>query len=332
MTMSVPTPTTLDDSKVDHLLLLIGSNPIPNAVAASLLLNPSGCAYLLFSAATRSIAGYLRHWLTARWHQAGRGMTAVLLDDAVNEVDPSSVENAVRQWAVGRNGSIGLHYTGGTKVMAVHADRALAATLGPMAYRTSYLDPQRGYLYIDTLYPEGGDLDLVIPTGGMVALSLEHIAALHGVNLVPGGHRVPPGRPDLQRVWDGLRAGGARDGDIQFNVDVQIGERVVNRRAFDVLAVIGYQIFAFTLPRHGDRADLKLALFACIERAVRLGGDEARAALICPPGALDPRSIERDVLSIFNFQARVQGVQPYKVFAANDPILPWIQKEIRPHV
>jgi hypothetical protein len=49
-----------DEYKVDHLFLLIGENPLPNYVAANLLLNKGGTAYLVYSTETERSAKRLQ--------------------------------------------------------------------------------------------------------------------------------------------------------------------------------------------------------------------------------------------------------------------------------
>src|SRR5579875_1684181 len=114
--------------KSDQLLLLVGSNPLPNAVAACLLLNDSGAAHLLHSPGTAGIARHLQTWLS------GHKRSSVLIDTAVDASDPLAVVGATEAWldtlpADGSKGSVGLHYTGGTKVMSVHSRRTLREAL-----------------------------------------------------------------------------------------------------------------------------------------------------------------------------------------------------------
>ena len=55
------TEQTIPESwKTDHLILLVGSNPLPNYVAAQLLLNEGGTLHLLHSVQTREIADLIK--------------------------------------------------------------------------------------------------------------------------------------------------------------------------------------------------------------------------------------------------------------------------------
>src|SRR5690349_4341044 len=52
----------LRDYQVDHLLLLVGSNPVPNAVAGKLLTAPGGSITLIHSADGLDLAQRLKSW------------------------------------------------------------------------------------------------------------------------------------------------------------------------------------------------------------------------------------------------------------------------------
>jgi len=311
----------------DHLLLLVGSNPLPNAVAACLLLAPGGTAHLLRSPASDGVADNLGAWL--RDH---RGISVQKVETLVDEGNSMSVASVSSAWvsAYKGKGRIGLHYTGGTKVMSVQSDQALAGGLAVM----SYLDPYGRQLCFDAQQPEQGEEDRYISLGSAVALTIDDIGRLHGVAL-KGSHKAPP---YLRPIWDALTTIGIPEANMRCmaTVEFEVGQRRVQRAVFDVLAVSGYQLFAFTCPqaRAGeelDHAALKRALFACYERARRIGGDEARAALVCPPDCGDPAKITEEMVSSFNLQAQAYGVEAYKVFATDnslrDRVVNWIQQE-----
>jgi hypothetical protein len=52
-----------ENYKVDHLFLLVGENPLPNYVAARLLLNDKGTIYLVHTTGTVKQAERLRNIL-----------------------------------------------------------------------------------------------------------------------------------------------------------------------------------------------------------------------------------------------------------------------------
>lgn len=119
-----------DDRKVDHLILLVGGNPLPNAVAGRLLLKPGGRITLVHSAETHAIAQRLDRWLE------GPGVSQVELR-LTSESVAGEIEAVANKLATPTERT-GLNYTGGTKAMAVHMHRALVNKIEP-AHR-SYLD------------------------------------------------------------------------------------------------------------------------------------------------------------------------------------------------
>ncbi len=111
--------------KVEHLVLLVGGNPLPNAVAGILLAAEGATVTLVQSAktlhspGTGPIAQQLKGWL------ANRRPSLMIECKEVDESNPAAIWRGVCEQleAVGRP-RVGLNYTGGTKAMAVHAYRA----------------------------------------------------------------------------------------------------------------------------------------------------------------------------------------------------------------
>jgi len=157
--------------RTDHLLLLVGTNPLPNLVAAELLLKENGTLYLVYSTETAPVADNLKKYLLARYK--------VQLLPAVKATDAQDIETTLEKLVRGLAGSIGLHYTGGTKAMAVHAYRAVEKARGGKtpAPVFSYLDATTFELRVDPAYHEKVLLE-VKPT-------LRELVALHGNPLRP---------------------------------------------------------------------------------------------------------------------------------------------------
>lgn len=105
--------------KVKHLILLVGSNPLPNAVAGKLLVESGGVISLIHSKHTAEIADRLKNWLENEHKKEG---TVNIRMQEVNESQPPSIYRGVIDILNEVNEkSIGLNYTGGTKMMSVHA-------------------------------------------------------------------------------------------------------------------------------------------------------------------------------------------------------------------
>jgi hypothetical protein len=143
---SVMSTSEFDNYKVNHLFLLIGENPLPNYVAAKLLLKERGVSYLVYTTHTEKPAKRLAKILS------DEGMAQpqlVSLNDY--ESDAYHIKKAISsKLETIKDRRIGLNYTGGTKAMAIHAYRAVFShSQAPYDFVFSYLDPRRLEMCID---------------------------------------------------------------------------------------------------------------------------------------------------------------------------------------
>jgi hypothetical protein len=125
--------------KSDHLFLLVGTNPLPNYVASQLLAAPNTRLYL---AVTDEI---LKMKIPERLLKLlGRDPSDQSQNVPVEASNSIDIYSKVMNRVINTPGSWGLHYTGGKKVMAVHAyravERALAETNRAGQGVFSYLD------------------------------------------------------------------------------------------------------------------------------------------------------------------------------------------------
>jgi hypothetical protein len=136
----IPNPIPVE-LQCDHLFVLVGGNPVPNWVAARLLLKPGGRLYLVHTAGAHGTAGYA--------DRLGRALRLVPPPVPVllkSESDAAGIYAAVQEKVMGlKHGQVGLNYTGGTKAMSVHAYRALEDCLpkGLPAPIFSYLEARK---------------------------------------------------------------------------------------------------------------------------------------------------------------------------------------------
>ena len=98
--------------QTNHLILLIGTNPLPNFVAAQLLLKQGGVVHLICTPDTGEIAKQLKKQLEKK-------KLACHIYPDIKQNRPSSIFESIRSIQIENSGSVGLHYTGGTKAMAV---------------------------------------------------------------------------------------------------------------------------------------------------------------------------------------------------------------------
>lgn len=159
--------------QVDHLFLLVGTNPLPNYVAAKLLARDPATTilYLVHSAGVAGARDALERELADEGFQQIRGVE-------VEEANPANIRKEVTRYARNLMGLVGLNYTGGTKAMAVHAYKALDALAG-LRVQYSYLDART---LVMRLEGHGISTEAIIAdVVARVQVPLEKILALHGL-------------------------------------------------------------------------------------------------------------------------------------------------------
>lgn len=163
-----------EEFRTEHLLLLIGANPLPNYVAARLLTMPESTVHLLHTVATVGFAKAIAALVKADYPQMK------ILYWELDMVDGANIRQQVKTIIkeLDRTVTVGLHYTGGTKAMAVHAYHMLAE-LRPNAI-FSYLDAQTL-----TMRVEYADTSLTrkFPVRFACPVSLTELMTLHGYGL-----------------------------------------------------------------------------------------------------------------------------------------------------
>jgi Card1-like endonuclease family protein len=402
-----------------HLFLLIGSNPLPNAVAAECLATPETTITLLHSKDSFDVAQGMQRWIKSINRREPRLVK-------INESDPSSIFRGVYgELDEVREESIGLHYTGGTKAMSVHAHRAVEFWSAAQQRQGrnvrpvfSYLNPRKLQMVIDPLDPQSGEDPEYLSVGLEVKLTLKDLLDLHGWELESDSTENPilpntslclataHSSPDLGNAWrewlrselfwkaarfeevqvkcaslndvreclaqqpsqppkrrwlskgqlkqvslqwpdtnvlgnvtetmkaevgggeslilgDAARVCGYREPedfckwlnglwlesvvlqalqrisrdcelqDVKMNLHLKTGKDGSGGFEFDVVAIRGYQLFAFSCSSDTEGGFLKLKLFEAVNRARQLGGDEARVALVSC--SKEPEKVEREI-------------------------------------
>ena len=399
---------------VDHLFLLIGGNPLPNAVAAATLLRPGGTIVPIYTPddlpaeeripGTEQVKKRLGRVLEryfqrcgqndASWSDASCHYLSGIPVDPTNAYDINKKVIAYLE-NLEAGTRIGLHYTGGTKAMAVHAHRAARAF--DERVQLSYLDSRSLRIYFDT-NPDSQTHRPFRYVGEQPELSLPELIHLHGWRYTNGIQPLsaqPLAWVDLSQVLREInqdqdhpaltayltwkrrawheddnwkkkryravgsknlpfppgaaqniaaairRAFGLSDDATTFNVraaatafgfrdikdflrwldgswlESQVFEALLQLRdklglhdlamnvkleertgsagtdfEFDVVAMRGYQLFAFSCTTDAGKAKQKLKLFELYMRARQFGGDEACMALVCTSNK--PETVEAE--------------------------------------
>ncbi|RIK36678.1 MAG: hypothetical protein DCC55_26530 [Chloroflexi bacterium] len=153
----------------DNLFVLVGENPLPNYVAAQLLLRSGGTLHLVSSRDTLAIGKRIAN--LAR--QVGCEFSC---PEHPPLEDPGSRFAIVDFFKrVGPlKGSVGLHYTGGTKAMAVHAFQEV---------RQQYSQAVCTYLDARTLEMRHAEERARIPVGLSVKPTVAELVTLHDIPL-----------------------------------------------------------------------------------------------------------------------------------------------------
>ncbi|MDD2443804.1 MAG: DUF1887 family CARF protein [Desulfotomaculaceae bacterium] len=156
------------DYTSDHLFMLIGTNPLPNYVAAKMLARPNTHFYFVHSSNTGHIAAKLIHILELPAKRYNKIQ--------VDEADPHSIYQIISPYAREKKG-IGLNYTGGTKTMAVHAYQAIKEINTDAMF--SYLDARSLKMKISNA---NGNSDEV-SANDKVKITIHEILSLHGLSI-----------------------------------------------------------------------------------------------------------------------------------------------------
>ena len=182
--------------QTDHLILLVGTNPLPNYVAARLLCQPQGKVCLVSSTDTLEIAKRLQSKLLSKDTQTD---IAVELKD----MSPSGVYKSVSELVKSLKGSVGLNYTGGTKAMSVQAYRAVQEHHSDACF--TYLDARTLSMMVDDpCHVRDERVDVALAC----LLTVEDMAGLHGIkfNKFSPAPVLPEVSKLLKEEFEGQRA------------------------------------------------------------------------------------------------------------------------------
>jgi hypothetical protein len=165
------------------LILLVGSNPLPNYLAACAL-RPSRIV-LVYTTETKDAKDRLRREL-ARTLGDDVVLEEAFVDDATCATTVGRVFNSLMPSGGGRD--VLLNYTGGTKVMAAHARLAFSRR-GGQPEDASYLDEGDIHRQARLRFDDGNSQPL--SSDPEIPLTLATVLALHGITHKPREAKIP---------------------------------------------------------------------------------------------------------------------------------------------
>jgi hypothetical protein len=297
----------------DNLILLIGTNPLPNFVVADYFLqnNPNiRTIWLIHSeenkwqAGTSEQADNLERVLRKKWKDHPN------LQFPLEKVSVSDVSDAQKIQADIKNRmmerlkkSQGFHfnYTGGTKSMSTHIYWVLKELEGVKPKSFSYLDA-RNFRLVE-------DYKGVLVEGlrDKISIEFEDLIALHGFDRCNFGKRSKDKEinfseaQEIFRVfktdnkkpqsedgkWFEVYVTGMLKANLDKNVKVLENWQILKpgwdphaNFELDVILLYGYQLTGISCTTSKDLHKCKTKGFEIIQRTNQIGGDEAKAVLI----------------------------------------------------
>lgn len=302
------------------LVLLVGRNPLPNAVSALWLQRQPGVDTVLLMHSPEVFGEAQRTRTLMKGH--GLAEPSIFLISVNPAYSANTTAEKIKD-SVGRYApktDLHINYTGGTKAMGLGARRAAEALAsGHPSVTLSYLDdrPGRHYLRECKLNQEGSisawtsnppASEAPSDLRNRVALGLDELLDLHFVlgskrkwEPFTGGPRRQAYRTKLVGALEAARVQSLPD----WRAAPEPAMLKVGELALHVVTLVGYQLYACNVAepdRDGDddaalrsRKEVKHTAFTSLMFARRLGGEEARVCVASDLTAPDAQDLERDL-------------------------------------
>jgi hypothetical protein len=298
----------------NHLILLIGTNPLPNFVAADYFLQNNKqlqTVWLLHSEENRLQAGTheqvrnLEALLRKRWQGNHANLRFPLEKISLTDVSDAATilreieTKMLRGWQP--NQSFHLNYTGGTKAMSTHVYRRLQELGKRGQHQCSYLDANNFRLVVDDYGVAVDDLRK------KVQVTFDDLISLHGFQKV----KAKNGSIDKSAAIQAYRKfldvqnfpsmKGEDGGDFEKYIFLMLGNKFRSKLTnggeiqhnwlikyptwqvyfeLDIIMLNGYHLTGISCTVSSDKQACKSRGFEIILRTRQIGGDEARAILI----------------------------------------------------
>jgi hypothetical protein len=184
------TQTIPDRYITPYLFLLIGTNPLPNYVAAKLLWDKTATKKKLILIHTDDTLVYAESIKSLLGNALQKDIECVGVDESkpseIFKKVHSKMEDLVNNST--EESKIGINYTGGTKAMAVHAYKAVSE-LAKDSVR-SYLDART----LSLIFEKQNTPDDTVAVRDALTVTLDEMMALHNFEYLSG--KKPRNKPD----------------------------------------------------------------------------------------------------------------------------------------
>ncbi len=294
-----------------HLVLLIGTNPLPNFVVADYFLKINSkikTIWLVHSEENRLQGGTnqqarnLEDLLKKRWVNKHSSLTFPLEKISLSDVsDAVVIRREIEKKMLKRiaSDSFHLNYTGGTKAMAIHTYLCLQELPSNQQRSFSYLDTNNFRLI--------GDDEKIIADKLREKISLEfaELIALHGFIRKNTDKDCPVNKQEQERLFNRFIEPGKKE-DLKDGrwLEVYIAQKIRDKMShkfnnskllqnweirkadwrtyfeLDIILLYGYHLVGLSCTIASSKEKAKLKGFEIIQRCKQIGGDEVRAIIV----------------------------------------------------
>ncbi|MFZ2489686.1 MAG: hypothetical protein WAZ19_16385, partial [Anaerolineae bacterium] len=273
---------SMDKYKVDNLIILVGDSTFPCLLAAKSLLKEGGKVVLVHTQATEASAKRLRKVL------AGNNVDLVY---CLGEFDAHEINKSLNRTLsklTDPKKKIGLHYTGGTKAMAVHA------------YRTVQEWERRNDRKVVYSYLNSRTLEMVFDHEWQcpATVKIENVASLKEIILL--SHK------DLSATEKENEVASIVATEIEKSPEFTGAEILVNsvvaneyyEFGIDVSVVVGGQLLMIACVNSSDTEVIMTEALKYKSRAKKLAGELAKVAVVSLANNGDLSALKAEIDSV----------------------------------
>lgn len=302
------------NNEFTDLILLIGTNPLPNFVVSDYFLqnNPNiQTIWLLHSEANKLQAGTdrqaknLETLLRKYWDRIHPSLRFPLEKISISDVsNATTIRNEIekrmplKKWEKENFQNFHLDYTGGTKAMSNHVYMRLQELQKSSQYPFSYLDANNFRLVGDNSGIVADDLRR------NVQIEFAELIALHGFVRKNQDSNVNLDEAEImfKRYFEPGKKDDIKDGRwleayLASKIHEKLGNKLNNKNGImqnweikkpdwvtyfelDIILLHGYHLTGISCYKGSKKEEAKKKGFEIIQRCKQIGGDEAKAILV----------------------------------------------------